>query len=152
MSKSRTKARRFAVQGLYQWQLSGTDLKDIEAQFVADYDTQNVDMEYFHELLHQVPLHLHELDDHAIPFLDRKMDEVDPVERAIIRLACYELEFRLDIPYRAIINESIELAKRFGAEHGHRYINGILDKVAQKLRSVEIAANAKSPKTKQRKA
>lgn len=153
MSKSRTKARRYAVQGLYQWQLSGTDLIEIETQFVSEYEMGKVDLEYFHELLHQVPLHLHELDDHAIPFLDRPMDEVDPVERAIIRLACYELEFRLDVPYRAVINESIELAKRFGAEHGHRYINGVLDKVAQKLRSTEInATNKKPPKKKQRKA
>ena len=144
MSNARTKARRNAVQALYQWQLVGQDLAEIEAQFLAEYDMNKVDVEYFKELFREVPLHLHELDDHLIPFLDRPVDEVDPVERAILRLAAYELEFRLDVPYRAVINEAIELAKRFGAEHGHKYVNGIVDQVAKKLRAAEIKAKAKS--------
>ena len=144
MSNARTKARRNAVQALYQWQLVGQDLAEIEAQFLAEYDMNKVDVEYFKELFREVPLHLHELDDHLIPFLDRPVDEVDPVERAILRLAAYELEFRLDVPYRAVINEAIELAKRFGAEHGHKYVNGIVDQVAKKLRAAEIKARAKS--------
>jgi len=144
VSNARTKARRNAVQALYQWQLVGQDLAEIEAQFLAEYDMNKVDVEYFKELFREVPLHLHELDDHLIPFLDRPVDEVDPVERAILRLAAYELEFRLDVPYRAVINEAIELAKRFGAEHGHKYVNGIVDQVAKKLRAAEIKARAKS--------
>jgi len=144
VSNARTKARRNAVQALYQWQLVGQDLAEIEAQFLAEYDMNKVDVEYFKELFREVPLHLHELDDHLIPFLDRPVDEVDPVERAILRLAAYELEFRLDVPYRAVINEAIELAKRFGAEHGHKYVNGIVDQVAKKLRAAEIKAKAKS--------
>ena len=143
MSNARTKARRNAVQALYQWQLVGQDLAEIEAQFLAEYDMKKVDVEYFRELFREVPLHLHELDDHLIPFLDRPVDEVDPVERAILRLAAYELEFRLDVPYRAVINEAIELAKRFGAEHGHKYVNGIIDQVAKKLRAAEIKATGK---------
>lgn len=138
MSNARTKARRNAVQALYQWQLAGHDLADIEAQFLSEYDMKKVDVEYFKQLFRQVPLHLHELDDHLIPFLDRTIDEVDPVERAVLRLAVYELEFCLDVPYRVVINESVELAKRFGAEHGHKYVNGIVDQVAKKLRAVEM--------------
>jgi len=138
VSNARTKARRNVVQALYQWQLAGHDLSDIEAQFLAEYDMNKVDVDYFKLLFRQIPLHLHELDDHLIPFLDRPIDEVDPVERAILRLAVYELEFCLEIPYRVVINESIELAKRFGAEHGHKYVNGIVDQVAKKLRAIEI--------------
>jgi len=138
MSNARTKARRNVVQALYQWQLSGGNLADIQAQFLSEYDMKKVDVEYFKELFRQVPLRLHELDDHLLPFLDRPVDEVDPVERAILRLATYELEFCLDVPYRVVINESIELAKRFGAEHGHKYVNGIVDEVAKKLRAVEM--------------
>jgi len=138
MSNARTKARRNVVQALYQWQLSGGNLADIQAQFLSEYDMKKVDVEYFKELFRQVPLHLHELDDHLLPFLDRPVDEVDPVERAILRIATYELGFCLDIPYRVVINESVELAKRFGAEHGHKYVNGIVDQIAQKLRAIEI--------------
>lgn len=144
MSNARRLARRNAVQAIYQWQLTGQDTSDIEAQFLAEHDLSKVDIAYFRELLREVPLHLHELDDHVLPLIDRGIDEVDPVERAILRLACYELEFRLDVPYKAVINEAIELAKTFGAEHGHKFVNGVLDKVAQKLRKLEIEAKKKS--------
>lgn len=144
MSKARSKARRNAVQALYQWQLTGADVSAIEEQFLVEHDMENVDVDYFRELLHEVPLHLHELDDHIIEYLDRPIDEVDPVERAILRMSTYELELRLDVPYKVVINEGVEMAKIFGAEHGHKYVNGILDRVAHKLRSVEIKAKAKS--------
>lgn len=138
MSNARTKARRNVVQALYQWQLSDSDLAEIQEQFLSEYDMKKVDVEYFKELFRQIPLHLHELDDHLLPFLDRPIDEVDPVERAVLRLAAYELKFCLDVPYRVVINESIELAKRFGAEHGHKYVNGVVDQIAQQLRAGEI--------------
>lgn len=144
MSKARSKARRNAVQALYQWQLTGADVSAIEEQFLIEHDMENVDVDYFRELLREVPLHLHELDDHIIEYLDRPIDEVDPVERAILRMSTYELELRLDVPYKAVINEGVEMAKIFGAEHGHKYVNGILDRIAHKLRSVEIKAKAKS--------
>ncbi|MDT8403280.1 transcription antitermination factor NusB [Sulfuriflexus sp.] len=146
MSKARSKARRNAVQALYQWQLTGADVSVIEEQFLIEHDMQNVDVEYFRELLREVPLHLHELDDHLIEYLDRPINEVDPVERAILRMSTYELEFRLDVPYKAVINEGVEMAKIFGAEHGHKYVNGILDRVARKLRSTEIQAAAQKKK------
>jgi N utilization substance protein B len=100
----------------------------------------DVDVEYFHHLVREIPRHLHELDDHIIPHLDREMAEVDPVERAILRLGTYEFEFQTEIPYRVVLNEAVELAKTFGAEHGHKYVNAILDKVAAKLRAQEVSA------------
>lgn len=138
MSKpSRHMARQAAVQALYQWQLTGQTPEDIESHFISDHELKDVDIEYFHRMVREVPLHLHELDDHLTPHLDRGIDEVDPVERAILRLGAYELEFCLEIPYKVVINEAVELAKTFGAEHGHKYVNAVLDKVAGKLRKSE---------------
>ncbi len=101
-------------------------------------------MGYFDNLVRQIPLHIHELDDHLIPYIDRDINEIDPVERAILRVGAFELEFHPEVPYKVIINEAVELAKTFGAEHGHRYVNGVLDKVAARLRIVEIQS-AKQP-------
>jgi N utilization substance protein B len=143
MSKPRHKARRCATQALYTWQMTGQDVADIDEAYQLEHDMSKVDVEYFRELLHQVPLRLHELDDHITPLLDRPLQEVDPVERAILRLATYEMEFRLDVPYRVIINEAVELAKTYGAEHGHKYVNSIIDGVAKKLRKTEIEAKAR---------
>ncbi|HLA74507.1 MAG TPA: transcription antitermination factor NusB [Gammaproteobacteria bacterium] len=140
MSRARSKARRAAVQALYQWQVSRQDVGDIEQQFLAEQDMRKLEVPYFQELLHQVPARLDELDDYISPLLDRPLNEVDPVERAILRLGAYELGFRLDIPYRVVINEAVEIAKTFGGEEGYKYVNGILDKLAQKLRSTEIRA------------
>lgn len=142
MSQTRHKARRLATQALYTWQVAGQDLADIEAQYCIGLDMSKIDGEYFHELLHKVPARIDELDEYIIPFLDRGIEEVDAIERAILRLGCYELAFRLDVPYRVVINEAIKLAKIFGADQSHKFINGILDGVAKKLRSVEL--NAKS--------
>ena len=140
MSNPRHKARRAATQALYTWQMTGQDVADIDEAFCLEHDMSKLDVELFHELLHQVPLHLRELDDHISPLLDRDLQQVDPVERAILRLGTYELAYRLDVPYRVVINEAVELAKTFGAEHGHKYVNSILDGVAKKLRKVEVKA------------
>ena len=139
MSKpSRHLARQAAVQALYQWQLTLQSPGDIEQHFIHDHALKGVDIGYFHELVREVPLHQHELDDHLIPHIDRGIEEVDPVERAILRIGAYEFEFHLEIPYKVVINEAVELAKTFGAEHGHKYVNAVLDKVALKLRAAEI--------------
>jgi N utilization substance protein B len=140
MSQTRHKARRLATQALYTWQVAGQDLADIEAQYCTDLDMSKIDSEYFHELLHKVPARIEELDEHIAPLLDRGMEEVDGVERAILRLGCYELAYRLDVPYRVVINESVKLAKTFGADQSHKYINGILDGIAKKLRAAEMNA------------
>lgn len=143
MSQTRHKARRLATQALYTWQMAGQDLADIESEYRLDHDMAKIDGEYFHELLHKVPACLDELDEHIVPLLDRGIEEVDGVERAILRLGCYELAHRPDVPYRVVINESVKLAKTFGADQSHKYINGILDGVAKKLRATEINAAAK---------
>ena len=137
MSRARSKARRAAVQALYQWQLSHQDVSEIDTQFLAEQDMVKLEIPYFQELLHKIPAHLDELDAHIAPVLDRPINNVDPVERAILRIGAYELMFRLDVPYRVIINEAVEMAKVFGGEEGYKYVNGILDKVAKKLRKAE---------------
>ncbi len=141
---SRHKAREAAVQALYQWQLTQQAPEQIENHFILDHEMNGVDLEYFHHLVREVPRHLHELDDHITPHLDRALGEVDPVERAILRLGAYEFEFQPEIPYKVILNEAVELAKTFGAEHGHKYVNAILDKVAAELRATEVAASQSS--------
>ncbi len=135
---NRHKARQAAVQALYQWQLTEQDPDQIEDHFILDHDVNDVDLEYFHNLIREIPLRLHELDDHIIPFLDRTIDDLDPVERAILRIGAYELEFHPEVPYKVVINEAVELAKTFGAEDGYKYINAVLDRTAEELRNSEI--------------
>lgn len=136
---ARRKARRFALQALYQWQLSGNDLADIELQFRRDNDMKKVDREYFHELLHGVPAQVDVLDDALQPALDRKVAELSQVEKVILRIGAFELINRLDVPYRVVLNEGIELAKLFGADDSFKYVNGVLDKLARKFRKLELA-------------
>ena len=133
-------ARRCAAQALYQWQLTGQEPAGIATQFLADQDLGKADPEYFRELVFRVPAHAEEIDAVLTPFLDRPIVQVDPVERAILRIGSYELMQRPDIAYRIIINEAVELAMVFGAEQGHRFVNGVLDKVARTVRSAEFAA------------
>ncbi len=142
MSQARTNARQAAVQALYQWQMTGQNLNQIEVQFHEEDRLQDAQKNYFAELFHGVPEHLEAIDAALSEFVDRPVDMVDPVERAILRLSAYELLYRLDMPYRVIINEGINLAKYFGADGSHRYVNGILDKIAQAKRAVEIKARA----------
>ncbi|MGH8552214.1 MAG: transcription antitermination factor NusB [Methylococcales bacterium] len=140
MSLARTHARQSAVQALYQWQMAGQDLNEIEQQFYLDKNFRNVQRSYFRDLLHGVPSQLTRLDQALSEFTDRTVNELDPVERAILRIGVYELINRLDVPYKVIVNEGINLAKRFGATDSHKYVNSILDKVAQKERPDETAA------------
>jgi len=133
----RTRARRFAMQALYQWDLSGSNLSDIEVQFLQDEDFSKADKDYFHELLHEVPAQLDKVEAAFSGYLDRPVHEMDPVERAVLRMATYELMQRIDVPYKVIINESVNLTKKFGAEQAYKYINGVLDKAARSLRAVE---------------
>ena len=137
MSRGRPMARQRAVQALYQWQQAGHDVSEIEAQFLAGQEMSRADVPYFQELLHKIPENLEILDAYLQPLLDRKVNEVDNVERAILRIGAYELKYRLDIPYRVVINEGVVLAKKFGAVDSHRFINGVLDKLAVTLRSAE---------------
>ncbi|QYZ64617.1 MAG: N utilization substance protein B [Gammaproteobacteria bacterium (ex Lamellibrachia satsuma)] len=140
MSRKRSQARRHAVQAVYQWQMAGQDIGSIVDQFLAEQDIKSFEVPYFQDLLHGVPRHLTELDELLKPALDRAIESVDPVERAVLRLGVYELNFHPEVPYRVVINESVELAKVFGAEQGHRFVNGVLDKVAKEIRKVEMKA------------
>jgi N utilization substance protein B len=136
----RSLARSRALQALYQWQMTGQNVGDIETQFFTEQEMEGVDKEYFSALLHEVPAHLNAFDAELKPFLDRSIDSVDPVERALLRLGVCELSLHPEVPYRVVINEAVELAKTFGAEAGHKYINGVLDKLGRKLRPAEQSA------------
>jgi N utilization substance protein B len=136
---ARRNARRYALQAMYQWQIAGTSIADIEAEFLRYHIDKNLDMPYFKELIHGIPKHQAELDQAMQAFLERGLAEIDPVELAVIRLSIYELLYRPDVPYRVIINEALELTKKFGSVDGHKFVNGILDKVAKKTREHEVA-------------
>lgn len=140
LPSTRRKARQLLVQALYQWQLSGSDLHSIEAEFFVDNDMRKVDTDYFRELLHGIPGRLSEIDAAYEGHLDRKSKDLDPVSRALLRMGCYELCFRIDVPYKVSINEAVNLAKTFGPTDAYKYINGILDKVAIEKRAVEVKA------------
>lgn len=137
---ARSRARRRALQALYAWQLSGSHMKAVIDQFRHEQDMEVADLEYFEDLLHGVAEHVGTLDEALKPYVDREVEQIDPIERAALRLAAYELKYRLDVPYRVVINEAIEVTKRFGADHGHSYVNGVLDKLAGSLRSAEKGA------------
>ncbi|WP_414704062.1 transcription antitermination factor NusB [Pseudomonas sp. UBA2684] len=138
---ARRQARTLAMQALYSWHIAGQQLNEIEAQFRVDNDFSAVDGAYFHEILHGVPRQKSEIDGAFEPLLDRPLAEIDPVELSILRLSTYELKNRIDVPYRVVINEGIELAKVFGATDGHKFVNGVLDKLAPRLRADEVRAN-----------
>ncbi len=135
--QARSRARRRALQALYAWQLSGSPIDAVIEQFRHEQDMQVADLEYFEDLLHGVAKHVDALDSCLRPHLDREVAQVDPIERAVLRIAAYELKYRPDVPYRVVLNEAIEVTKRFGADHGHSYVNGVLDKLAGELRAIE---------------
>jgi transcription antitermination protein NusB len=139
----RRKARHYALQALYQWHMAGAALSDIEAEFRTDYDFEKVDLEFFQDITHNVPAKVDELEALFEPYLiDRSLEELDPIERAVLRLGTYELNERIDVPYKVAINESVALAKKFGAAESHKFVNGVLDKLAKQLRQAEIGASS----------
>ena len=140
LGAERRKARHYGMQALYQWLMAGAALTDIEAEFRSEYDFEHVDLEYFQALLHGVPAQVDELEALFQPLLDRSLDDLDPIERTLLRMGTWELEQRIDVPYKVVINEAVALAKKFGASESHKYINGVLDKAARQLRKVEIEA------------
>jgi len=143
MSSAKSKARQCAVQALYQWQMTGKNLSAIEREFQEDQRLKNAQKSYFSDLFHGVPKNLDKIDASMHDFVDRDVEKIDPVERAILRIGVYELLQKPEIPYRVVINEGIELAKSFGADGSHRYVNGVLDKVAKMQRKLEIEAKLK---------
>lgn len=143
-TSQRKRARKLVLQALYQWQLSKSSLSQIEAEFRTDNDFAKVDTEYFSEVFYAIPKMVDELDKQFDVFLDRAIAEVDPIEVSLLRMGTYELMHRVDIPYRVVLNEAVELAKQFGGTDGHKYINGILDKLSLRLRSAETSRFKKS--------
>ena len=133
----RGRARRRALQAVYAWQISGGTPQQVIAQFAHEQAHEVADLAYFEDLVSGVLSARAELDAALNAKLDRDIEEVDAVERAVLRLAAYELLHRLDVPYRVVLNEAIEIAKRFGSEHGHTYINGVLDRAALEWRAAE---------------
>jgi len=138
---ARSRARRRALQAVYAWQVSGNSMARVIDEFRHEQDMEVADLDYFEDLLRGVNEHCAALDSGLAPFLDREVAQIDPIERAVLRIAAYELAHRPDVPYRVVINEAIEVAKRFGAEHGHTYINGVLDKAARQWRGVEARSS-----------
>jgi N utilization substance protein B len=134
----RHKARHYAVQALYQWAVSGNSPGDIERQFREDFEFRGTDLEYFQSLIHGVPACASELDLAFSPFLDIELHKLGPVERAVLRIATWELRERLDVPWRVVLDEAVSLTRKFGATDSHRFVNAVLDRVARELRPVEI--------------
>lgn len=137
---TRARARRRALQAIYAWQVSGGNAQQVIAQFAHEQAHEIADLEYFEDLVRGVMQHRAALDEALQPYLDRAVEEVDPIERAVLRIAAYELLHRIDVPYRVVLNEAIETSKRFGAEHGHTYVNGVLDRAALEWRAAEAGA------------
>lgn len=135
---TRRKARHFGMQALYQWKMTGASLNEIEAEFHVDNDMTHTDTDYFHELVHEIPSKISEIDTAYEPYLqERSVDELDPITLSLLRLATYEFMYRVDVPYKVVINEAVSLAKKFGATDSYKFINGVLDKLAVKVRTVE---------------
>jgi N utilization substance protein B len=136
---ARRKAREFAVQAVYSWQMTNNPVEQIELHIATTNELGDVDMGYFQELLRAVVKDHEALDASIKPYLGRLPEELDLVEKAVLRLATYELVSRIDVPYKVVINEAIELAKSFGAEESHKFVNGVLDKAVKTLRKDELS-------------
>jgi N utilization substance protein B len=136
-TRARSMARKLAMQALYQWQLTGQSAADINLQFHASEDMEGADREYFTELLKGCVGQAEKINATVKPFIDRPLDQLDPVETAILMIGIYELSDRAEIPFRVVINEGVDLTKRFGATDAHKYVNAVLDRAAREIRAAE---------------
>jgi len=127
------------MQALYQWQLNGQPAKDIVLQFLEDEDSAGMDQEYFKELILGCIDGSAEVSKAIASFIDRPLDQLDPVEAAILMIGVFELQQRIDVPYRVVINEGVDLCKRFGATDAHKYVNAVLDRASREIRTQERA-------------
>jgi transcription antitermination protein NusB len=136
-TRARSIARKLAMQALYQWQMNRLSATEIKQQFLGSEDAAGVDADHFSELV-SAGIGQHEaLTATLAPYLDRPLEQLDPVESAILLIGVYELQQRLDVPYRVVINEAVALCKRFGATDAHKYVNAVLDRAARDLRTAE---------------
>lgn len=136
-SRARSQARRCVMQALYQWHLTHQSFSEILAQFIEREEYKTADGEYFHELLNGAIEHQQDLSVRIGEYIDRPWEQLDPIERSVLLLSTYELVHRLDVPFRVVVNEGVELAKQFGATDGYKYINAVLDRAAAGLRAAE---------------
>jgi N utilization substance protein B len=136
-TRGRSIARKLAMQALYQWQLNSQDAKDIMRQFLEGDDAAGADREYFDELLTGCIDHSGQINTTIAALIDRPLEQLDPVERAILMIGAFELQHRIDVPYRVVINEGVDLCKRFGATDAHKYVNAVLDRGAKQFRLAE---------------
>ncbi len=136
--KARHGARKAALQAIYQHQLTKRPILEIMAEVLADPHTRMLDIEYFRKLAQGIVSNMEEIDGIITPVADRALIDITPLELTMLRLAIYELRYCISTPYRVVLNEAIELAKRYGAEDSHKYINGVLDKVVAQLRPIEV--------------
>ena len=136
-SGARTVARKLALQALYRWQLNACEWQDLVQEFATDADMPRADAEYFEALIAAICRSHDELDAALAPLLDRKPAELDPIEHALLLIGSYELQHRLEVPFRVVINEAVNLARRFGATDGHKFVNGVLDRAARLWRIQE---------------
>ena len=136
-TRARSIARKLTMQALYQWQMTGHSVSELRRQFLEDASSAGVDEEYFGELLAGCVAGSTEIRAVLTPLLDRPIERLDPVEAAIPLIGAFELKQRLDVPYRVVINEGLNLAKRFGATDAHKYVNAVLDRAARELRPTE---------------
>jgi len=142
--RARSLSRRLAMQALYQWQLAGQSPAELLNQYAEDEGYADVDREFFAELLRGTIAGADDLDAALAELIDRPVAQLDPIERAVLMIGCFELQHRLDIPYRVVINEGVELAKKFGATDGHKFVNAVLDRAARRYRADEQAAAARA--------
>lgn len=133
----RRKARELAVQAVYSWQISQNNVSDVEVNFITDNSKRRFDIEYFQLLLRGVTANIEEIDTTISPYVDRPLDDIDQVEKSILRVAVFELKNCTEVPYKVVINEAIELAKSFAADDSHKFVNGVLDKVVKLIRPQE---------------
>lgn len=133
------RARKLALQALYQWLMSGCELSEIEAQFRVINNMDRVDTDYFCRLLYGIPEQVEALEASISPFLDREVSGLNPIELTVLRIGAFELFHCPEIPYKVVLDESISLTKEFGSQDGHRYVNGVLNNLARQVRSVEIS-------------
>lgn len=140
--KGKRRARRMALQALYQWLMAQGDLYEIEAQFRAANDMSRVDGAYFTKLLRGIPGAIEQIDQSFLPHLDRPLEQLNPIELTVLRISAFELLHCLEIPYRVVLDEGISMAKEFGSQDGYRYVNGVLNNLAQQARQPEISHGA----------
>jgi transcription antitermination protein NusB len=139
MKSARRRSRELALQGLYAWQLSGEAVAGLRSQLADSEDFDKADAEYFDTLLRGTIEQAADIELQLAPALDRKPEQLSPVERGILLLAAFELRSSPEVPYKVVINEAVELAKAFGGTDGHKYVNGVLDRIARVLRPTEAA-------------